>query len=110
MIYISRRKGCIEARHEAARFAKILCSLVNIVRQVAEREGRRVCLEEDLPGLIISPNIFPVSERDSKGFVLWACEKDMVPGMLGLGSAGFAEGGFAQMESLSIFARRGVIC
>ena len=81
-----------------------------VIRQIAERKGGRVCLEEDLPGLIVSSSVFPISKRDGKRFVLWACEENMVPGMLGLRSAGFAKCGFVRMESLSIFARRGVIC
>ena len=89
---------------------KFSATLVDVVRQVAERKGRRVCLEEQLPGLIITPSIFPVSEGSGKGFVLWACEKYMVSGMLGLRSAGLAEGGFVWMEAPPVFARRGVIC
>ena len=83
---------------------------MDVVRQVAEREGRRICLEENLPGLIITPSILPVSERYGKGLVLWACEKNVASGMLGLGSAGLAESGFVWMEPSSIFARRGVVC
>ena len=81
-----------------------------VVRQVAERKGGRICLEENLPGLIVASNILPVSKRSGKGLVLWACKEDVILGMLGLRSAGFAKGGFVWMEPLSIFARWGVIC
>ena len=67
----------MEIRREAVGVAKILCASVNIVRQITEREGRRVCLEENLPGLIVSSSIFPISKRDGKGLVLWACEENM---------------------------------
>ena len=84
--------------------------LMSVIQQITERKGRRICLEESLPGLIISSSVFPVSKRGGKGLVLWACKEYVTSGMLGLRSAGLAECGFVRMELLSIFARRGVIC
>ena len=81
-----------------------------VIRQVAECKGGRICLEEDLPGLIVTSSILPVSKRSRKGLVLGACKEDVIPGMLGFRSAGFAEGGFIWMEPSSVFARWGVIC
>ena len=84
--------------------------LVYVVRQIAERKGGRISLEENLPGLIVASNTLPVSKQSGEGLVPWACKEDVTSGMLGIRSASFAEGGFVWMEPSSIFASRGMVC
>ena len=83
---------------------------MNVVQQIAEREGRRVCLEEILPGLIIVLIFFPVNKRDCKWYVLRTMKKNMLPCMFYIWSAVVAVGWECAVKALSIFTRRGVSC
>ena len=83
---------------------------MDIVRQIAEREGRRVGLEESLPSLIIASIVFPVSIGSGKGLVHGTREQGVVVGMLGIRSASLAMCRFVRVKSPMIFARRGMVC
>ena len=82
---------------------------MDVLRQIAEGQCRRICLEEFLPGLIVISIFFPISKREGKGFVLWAREQGVTSCMLDFWAAEFTEGWFVWMKASTIFARCGVI-
>jgi hypothetical protein len=88
--------------------SKILWRSVYVVRQIAERERRRIVLEEFLPGLIIIFVLFPISKGGGEWNILWAIEEDMVACMNRFRSAAITVRGEVLMKSLSIFTHRGV--
>ena len=81
---------------------------MHVVRQIAERKRRRVCLEEILPGLVVEFILFPVSYRGGKRYILWAVEKNMVSCMRDVRSTMVAVCGEVWVEALVVFTRGGV--